>query len=272
MNTKKHPTWIDVGLRGNVLFLYYNTRRGWIVYKIQSETHLFNVTKKELKSRGMELLQSEIGELERLCKDFMNMEQVDCLMDPISQYNLHAPISSFTYRLYNDSYRSTRELVDTLHAMNSEYHGIAVNYKNGHHKDILKGLSYCIKDNGYFVPEHKLESLFVGSRKEFQEDMKSLWNVPGVYFLYNKNKKLVYVGKSVNLKDRIVGSILERKAFYYEYAITNTKSDVAVYEAYYISKLKPNLNVDGKYSDNLTIELKCIRNGRVKSVYKEVPV
>jgi len=77
----------------------------------------------------------------------------------------------------------------------------------------------------------------------------------GVYKLFDKNKKLVYVGKSINLGNRLHGSLKERKCLFFSYALVENKSDVGIYEAYYISKYKPEFNTDGKYDDALSVKL-----------------
>jgi len=81
----------------------------------------------------------------------------------------------------------------------------------------------------------------------------------GIYFLYDAENQLSYIGKSAScLLTRSLSSIKERglldfaKIELYE---TKTKSDVAIYEAYYISKFKPASNKDIVYDDYPTISL-----------------
>src|SRR5699024_6655512 len=104
---------------------------------------------------------------------------------------------------------------------------------------------------------------------DFLEDMRNMMLKSGVYFSYDEDKELIYVGKSINLGERIPSSINERSAIYYEYAETKSESDTSIYEAYYISLLKPELNVEGKHEDELTVRLNCIRNNELKPIYKE---
>lgn len=79
---------------------------------------------------------------------------------------------------------------------------------------------------------------------EFIKTYDSLYNVKGVYFLYNLKKKLIYIGKSINLSSRLITSSNERKAFYCKYLITKTNADANILEPYYIATLKPELNGD----------------------------
>lgn len=67
---------------------------------------------------------------------------------------------------------------------------------------------------------------------------------PGVYRLYDKDKKLVYIGKSTDLGNRIVTSSKERKAKYFKAALTINGLDATIYEAYYIGIEQPYLNSD----------------------------
>ena len=91
----------------------------------------------------------------------------------------------------------------------------------------------------------------------------------GVYFLYNAKNELSYIGKSAScLLTRSLSSIKERglldfaKIELYE---TKTKSDVAIYEAYYISKFKPECNRDIVYDDYPTISLPVLQVSKVIS-------
>lgn len=76
----------------------------------------------------------------------------------------------------------------------------------------------------------------------------SLKKVCGIYFLYNEDKELIYIGQSVNLKNRIKTSIRERKAEYISYAeipkLENMgkKELLDIYEQYYITIFRPKKN------------------------------
>lgn len=90
---------------------------------------------------------------------------------------------------------------------------------------------------------------------EFFKIMEELVYVCGLYFLFDENKELIYIGKSRNLSSRVPKSIKERKGFYLKYKLTSTMSDANILELYYISKLKPKLNKDSKESDDTTFEI-----------------
>lgn len=79
----------------------------------------------------------------------------------------------------------------------------------------------------------------------------------GVYKLYDKNKNVIYVGSSVNLVDRLCGSMKEKKAFYFSIVSPNTIADTYVMEYYLINKFKPHLNKTGLSDDNLSFDINC---------------
>ena len=79
-----------------------------------------------------------------------------------------------------------------------------------------------------------------------------LVNKTGVYFLWHE-EKLLYIGKSINLSERIVTSLRERnkqiKVTHFSYFETPTQADAHILEPYLIIKHKPILN-----SEFLTID------------------
>lgn len=91
--------------------------------------------------------------------------------------------------------------------------------------------------------------------QEFINTLEYLTYVHGLYFLYDENKNLIYIGKSKNLGSRILNSVKERQGFYLKYKLPLTKSDTNILELYYISKLKPVLNSESKEVDDTTFEI-----------------
>lgn len=128
-------------------------------------------------------------------------------------------------------------------------------FKNGKElKDLV--LKYNI-----FSLERKIEvetffrnEVYVPTQ-EFINTLEYLTYVHGLYFLYDENKKLIYIGKSKNLGSRILDSAKERQGFYLKYKLPLTKSDTNILELYYISKLKPVLNSESKEVDDTTFEI-----------------
>lgn len=86
-------------------------------------------------------------------------------------------------------------------------------------------------------------------------DLEILIKKTGIYRLYNQENDLIYIGKSYNLSERILSSIQERKAYYFDYCIFDNKSDTDIYEIYYICTYKPLYNVASKNEDTPSIVL-----------------
>lgn len=81
----------------------------------------------------------------------------------------------------------------------------------------------------------------------------------GVYFIYNNEDEIVYIGKSTNcLLTRAFQSAKERKSLNFskiELRECKHKSDVAIYESYYIALYKPKHNNDLIFEDQVSIKL-----------------
>lgn len=84
-------------------------------------------------------------------------------------------------------------------------------------------------------------------------------NKYGVYFIYNHENELVYIGKSSNcLLTRAFESAKERECLNFskiELRECKSKSDIAIYESYYISLYKPQFNNDLVFDDTPTVKL-----------------
>lgn len=81
----------------------------------------------------------------------------------------------------------------------------------------------------------------------------------GVYFIYDNQGVLAYIGKSSSCAiSRSFSSAKERDLLDFskiEIRATKTKSDLAIYEAYYISKYKPYCNTEHVFEDETTLVL-----------------
>lgn len=89
----------------------------------------------------------------------------------------------------------------------------------------------------------------------------------GIYFIYDKNNLLAYIGKSTAcVVDRAINSVNERKLYDFtkiEIKPTQSQSDVDIYEKYYIQKYKPYCNIEGVYNDRSNIILPDIETKQV---------
>lgn len=83
--------------------------------------------------------------------------------------------------------------------------------------------------------------------------IQNLNEISGIYFLWSGDT-LVYIGKSVNLRDRILSSVKERNTKYINithisYVEIENIADVHITEPILITKYKPILNYEFKSSD-----------------------
>ena len=80
-----------------------------------------------------------------------------------------------------------------------------------------------------------------------------------VYFLIDKNDKLIYVGKSINIHSRIKNHI-NNKTWGEEISIVQfrtypNEATMNFFEKYYIYKLKPRYNIADTTSDSLNVNV-----------------
>lgn len=87
-----------------------------------------------------------------------------------------------------------------------------------------------------------------------------------VYFLYNSAKELLYVGKSISLKNRLIAhfskAAIEQDQWKTEVDQENiiihhceNDCDLDIYETYFINKYKPKHNKDKVFTSSTTFEL-----------------
>ena len=97
---------------------------------------------------------------------------------------------------------------------------------------------------------------------DIQEELKKLPDQPGVYLMKNENNEVIYVGKAVNLKNRVrqyfqssrnhsikVKKMVENIASF-EYIITSTEVEALVLECNLIKKYTPKYNIRLKDDKN----------------------
>lgn len=237
-----------------------------MTFKHKSDEHLLNIVLKSFRSKGIAVDEHEKDLLRYLCTEYYDIHYNGLNKRAFEENELYMPISRMTWEIKNNQSLVFMEHADNIKDILDMYKEFLVGYESGgvvegFNSDLLK------RDYSYNTVEYISEGFVKGATKEFEEDMLAVEYKSGVYFLYDKHKNLMYVGKSINLGRRVLGSISERQAVHYEYAVIDSKSDMNVYESYYISLLKPVKNVEGKQEDKLTIELPCIRNFIVKPIY-----
>ena len=106
--------------------------------------------------------------------------------------------------------------------------------------------------------------------------LKTLPNSPGVYQYYDKNGKILYVGKAKNLKKRVTSyfnknhdshriGVMVKKIFEIRHIVVSSETDALLLENNLIKKLQPRFNVMLK--DDKTYPWICIKNERFPRVF-----
>jgi len=119
---------------------------------------------------------------------------------------------------------------------------------------------------------------------ELEIQIKTLPNQPGVYQYYDKNGKILYVGKAKNLKKRVSSyftknheygktKVLVKKIVTIKHIVVDTETDALILENNLIKKYQPRYNVMLK--DDKTYPWICIKKERfpriflTRNVYKD---
>ena len=93
-----------------------------------------------------------------------------------------------------------------------------------------------------------------------EEELKKLPNKPGVYIMHSANDEIIYVGKAINLKNRVRqyfqkrvrSSKIEKMVSmikYFEYIVTDSEIEALILECNLIKEHSPKYNTmlkDGK--------------------------
>jgi len=135
-----------------------------------------------------------------------------------------------------------------------------------------KLIEYCYKDkksidisinNREYIIKHEDIS------KEAFIVLGKLNQIPGVYFIYDEKKNLMYIGKSYNLSSRIISSTKDRNGCFFSYMRTKTKVDANILEPYMIGILKPPLNRDFLTRDKPSFLISTPKMSKVYKMVKE---
>lgn len=235
-------------------------------FKVESKEHLFFLSRKMISNKnldGFEFKNKNIDEkLKELAGEYYTLTTDN--EHEIFFKNLRPPSSIMTWQIKESKASNFGELVNELEVLLKQF------------KDVIHGRYPARKYPHLLIDQNFTDFLgnndyLIGKKevtKKFSETMNSIRMNPGVYFLYNSKKKLVYIGKSRDLGSRIPLSIGERNAYYYDFILTKTASDCGIYEMYFISKYKPKLNKEGKYPDETTVELPTLEFNGIKKIFK----
>lgn len=234
--------------------------------KFENEKHMFYYARKMFTSRVREVAFGE-ERFEKLCTYIYQTanEHKDKMINKgvvITKFD-----EKFTYKLY--------EMLEG-ESDNLEIEGFIRKFV----KELFKFQEYLEGNNQlpnvldeefteeYFITS--LEPISVWGKEfssEFEKDFRKHARSYGIYFIYDDNEELIYIGKSKNLFERLANSLRERGGDKYSFALTKTKSDYHLYEIYYIAKLEPKLNVDSAEQDELTVTLPGLEFSEIKEAW-----
>src|SRR5690606_3557240 len=109
---------------------------------------------------------------------------------------------------------------------------------------ILNEINLIDYDGGKVKTNLKKSSIAL--KPKIHSEGEDCANMSGVYFIYDKDDNISYIGKSVTcVVKRSLESMTERCLYDFtriEIKPTKNQSDVEIYEKYYIQKYKPYCN------------------------------
>ncbi len=210
----------------------------------QNEAHFINYIRKICKERfGVYITYDEI-------KVFKILYKTNEYKTLFNTFNLGIPFEKVTWELkYLDNTRKAfKEFYDHKVLLLFEIANFIENPKDINTEKCKILFDYCY-NKLWKIDKSINRKVELLDREDISKETFSilgkLYKIPGVYFLHNKNKSLIYIGKSYDLSARIIISTKERGASFFRYMITKTKVDADIIEPYMIGLLKPIKN--GQY-------------------------
>jgi hypothetical protein len=201
------------------------------VFRWEGYSHFENTAKKYIKqSIGPEFL---VPELIDLCERIYSFEAR--IMDDVDNGHYLLPSGVFISELKRVKtpqkfflfYNHWKNVVQSAH-----YEGFKVNpsINSGTYINPKKHLSDLVE-------KYNTENTYPFLRSD------EIPFLPGVYFLYGKDKELLYIGKSYCLAQRVYSSAAERRGVYYaRIMICAERADADIIEPYCIAMHTPPLN------------------------------
>lgn len=165
----------------------------------------------------------EIGEFKDTCRDLFSFSES---IDPKRYY---IPTGLLVYEL---------KRMDSIR----EYKYIVRKYKQiSENKDLdrIKKRISIFKNKVKIKDESGLESIVPDK--------------PGVYFLFNRDKEIIYIGKSKSLKSRAFVSFNAQGAEFMKIIVTESLADANFLEPYFISLYAPVKNKEFRTGDKPSI-------------------
>ena len=238
--------------------------------KFSSEFHLFNYSKKVFNTSKKPLTEQQEAELLTKCEEIYELHRILSQKElPIANAHLCDIPKAFAFRIGFELQNGT---------WNNEVFGWMERFSA-----LARKLKESIDENenvdGFYLDSLEVEGLIYidkprySYKRDYSEEFYSDYNDGvgkkfGLYFIFDDKEELVYVGKSINLFQRLSNSLIERSGEFYAYAEPASKADMHVYELYYINKFKPKLNTGDLSDDELTIVLPELTLSEIKPAFK----
>ena len=119
---------------------------------------------------------------------------------------------------------------------------------------INRDFTFGTEQNVKFYEKDRPKSKKGKEMFNIEEELKKLPNKPGVYIMHDKNDKIIYVGKAVNLKRRVTSYFRKTKKTqrilnmvalidHFEYIVCDNEAEALVLECNLIKKNMPKFNV-----------------------------
>lgn len=152
---------------------------------------------------------------------------------------------------------------------------------NIYNKNFTNDYTYQLRENPKLLEDYYLREYLNSKReigkyeyeknktsKDFKNFVFELAGKPGVYLFEDSKERPLYIGVSVDLNDRIQASYNERfsrgqfgkSPIYLKVCKTVNKTDAYILEIYFITTLRPLLNILTKFEEQTTFELNNIPN------------
>ncbi len=218
---------------------------------IQSEPHLVNHLKKTMRSidanisiEDMTPYISEFFLVSKKIEKFTARSPIDTLSWHTSQTTTEDEFVSVFELIYNEVM-----ILESNQVYDFQYLSIKKIVKIYSTKDFKGG------EGVYTIEFTKLCYSYLGT--------------PGVYFLFDSNEKLIYIGKSKDVSSRINTSIAERRATGAYILATKTEADAHVLESYFIATMNPLLNSEGKCEDDVTFTIDIDLNIEITKIWRD---
>lgn len=233
-------------------------------YHFKNRDHLFYWTRKMIKKKDKMTKEREqkLKEISYKLYDY-NIKNKKKIKEKL----LKCPLNVWTYKLYSTNNKNMEQAIENLDYIIKDYNKCLKMERSkileSRYNEYLSDSLMSKKDNYY--NRHKDEFT-----KEFIDLSFNLAGKSGLYKIFDEFKKLLYIGKSYNLGQRIKTSVKERNGFFIKYKEIKNRADTDIYETFLIAKLQPSLNSSQDKLDKLTIDLEEIKfNDKYYKIFKE---